>query len=293
MWIADNWKDYELLDTSDGERLERWGKYVLVRPDPQIIWKNAASHPSWRSADGVYKRSSSGGGKWVKNRLPEQWKINYGSLQFVLRPMGFKHTGLFPEQATNWDWFSDLIRKSGRRDVKVLNLFAYTGGATVAAAAAGASVVHVDAAKGMVAQAKENAALSGLADAKIRYIVDDCKKFVEREIRRSNKYDAIIMDPPSYGRGPGGEVWKIEDSIDELVGLCAELLSDKPLFFLINSYTTGLSPLAMQYILSLKVASRFGGTLSSGELGLPVTKSGGILPCGASARWQAAGADEV
>ena len=293
MWIADNWKDYELLDTSDGERLERWGKYVLVRPDPQIIWKTATAHPSWRAADGVYKRSSSGGGKWVKNKLPEQWQISYGSLGFVLRPMGFKHTGLFPEQAANWDWFSGLIRKSGRRDVKVLNLFAYTGGATVAAASAGAAVVHVDAAKGMVAQAKENAALSGLADAKIRYIVDDCKKFVEREIRRGNKYDAIIMDPPSYGRGPGGEVWKIEDSIDELVGLCAQLLSDTPLFFLINSYTTGLSPLAMQYILSLKVASRFGGKLSSGELGLPVTKTGGILPCGASARWQAYGADEV
>ncbi|MBR2387645.1 MAG: class I SAM-dependent methyltransferase [Clostridia bacterium] len=293
MWIADKWQDYELLDTSDGERLERWGKYVLVRPDPQIIWKNVASHPSWRTADGVYKRSSSGGGKWVKNKLPEQWQIKYGSLGFVLRPMGFKHTGLFPEQAANWDWFSSLIRKSGRRDVKVLNLFAYTGGATVAAASAGAAVVHVDAAKGMVAQAKENAALSGLADAKIRYIVDDCKKFVEREIRRGNKYDAIIMDPPSYGRGPGGEVWKIEDSIDELVGLCAELLSDKPLFFLINSYTTGLSPLAMQYILSLKVSRKFGGTLSSGELGLPVTKTGGVLPCGASARWQADGAEDV
>ena len=293
MWIADKWQDYELLDTSDGERLERWGKYVLVRPDPQIIWKGAAAHPSWRTADGVYKRSSSGGGKWVKNKLPEQWQIKYGSLGFVLRPMGFKHTGLFPEQAANWDWFSSLIRKSGRREVKVLNLFAYTGGATVAAASAGASVVHVDAAKGMVAQAKENAALSGLADAKIRYIVDDCKKFVEREIRRGNKYDGIIMDPPSYGRGPGGEVWKIEDSIDELVGLCAELLSDKPLFFLINSYTTGLSPLAMQYILSLKVSRRFGGTLTSGELGLPVTKTGGVLPCGASARWQADGAEDV
>ena len=293
MWLADKWQDYELLDTSDGERLERWGKYVLVRPDPQIIWKGAAAHPSWRTADGVYKRSSSGGGKWVKNKLPEQWQIKYGPLGFVLRPMGFKHTGLFPEQAANWDWFSSLIRKSGRREVKVLNLFAYTGGATVAAASAGASVVHVDAAKGMVAQAKENAALSGLADAKIRYIVDDCKKFVEREIRRGNKYDGIIMDPPSYGRGPGGEVWKIEDSIDELVGLCAELLSDKPLFFLINSYTTGLSPLAMQYILSLKVSRRFGGTLTSGELGLPVTKTGGVLPCGASARWQADGAEDV
>ena len=206
--------------------------------------------------------------------------------------MGFKHTGLFPEQAANWDWFSSLIKKSGRREVKVLNLFAYTGGATVAAAAAGASVVHVDAAKGMVAQAKENAALSGLADAKIRYIVDDCKKFVEREIRRGNKYDAIIMDPPSYGRGPGGEVWKIEDSIDELVGLCAQLLSDKPLFFLINSYTTGLSPMTMQYILSLKVASRFGGKLAAGEICLPVTRTGGYLPCGASARWQSEGADE-
>jgi len=292
MWIADNWKDYELLDTSDGERLERWGKYILVRPDPQIIWKGVAEDKKWREADGVYKRSSSGGGKWVKNKLPEQWQIKYGSLGFVLRPMGFKHTGLFPEQAANWDWFSSLIKKSGRRDVKVLNLFAYTGGATVAAAKSGAQVVHVDAAKGMVAQAKENAALSGLADAKIRYIVDDCKKFVEREIRRGNKYDAIIMDPPSYGRGPGGEVWKIEDSIDELVGLCASLLSDKPLFFLINSYTTGLSPLAMQYILSLKVASRFGGKLESGEIGLRVTRTDGILPCGASARWQAEGADE-
>jgi len=292
MWIANGWKDYELLDTSDGERLERWGKYILVRPDPQIIWKGVADHKKWREADGVYKRSSSGGGKWVKNKLPEEWKINYGKLGFVLRPMGFKHTGLFPEQAVNWDWFSSLIKKSGRREVKVLNLFAYTGGATVAAAQAGASVVHVDAAKGMVAQAKENAALSGLADAKIRYIVDDCKKFVEREIRRGNKYDGIIMDPPSYGRGPGGEVWKIEDSIDELVGLSAQLLSDKPLFFLINSYTTGLSPLTMQYLLSLKVASRFGGTLEAGEICLPVTKTGGYLPCGSSARWQADGADE-
>ncbi len=293
MWIADNWKDYELLDTSDGERLERWGKYILVRPDPQIIWKNVARHSKWRSADAVYKRSSSGGGGWVKNKLPEQWNIGYGSLGFVLRPMGFKHTGLFPEQAVNWDWFSSLIKKSGRKNIKVLTLFAYTGGATMAAAAAGAAVVHVDAAKGMVAQAKENALLSGLGDASIRYIVDDCKKFVEREIRRGNKYDAIIMDPPSYGRGPGGEVWKIEDSIDELVGLCASLLSDKPLFFLINSYTTGLSPLAMQYILSLKVASRFGGSLSSGEIGLRVSETGGVLPCGSSARWEADGADEV
>ncbi len=284
MWIADQWKDYELLDASDGERLERWGAYVLRRPDPQIIWKSGSKERSWQCADGVYKRSSKGGGGWVKNELPEQWNIGYGRLKFVLKPMGFKHTGLFPEQAANWDWFSSLIAQAGR-PIKVLNLFAYTGGATVAAAAAGASVVHVDAAKGMVAQAKENAALSGLADAPIRYIVDDCKKFVERELRRGNRYDAIIMDPPSYGRGPSGEVWKIEESIDELVTLSAKLLSDKPLFFLINSYTTGLSPMAMQYILGMKVASRFGGHMESGELGLRVTSTGLCIPCGASARW--------
>ena len=284
MWIADGWKDYELLDASDGERLERWGSYILRRPDPQIIWKGAAKERSWKGADAVYKRSSKGGGGWIKNELPPQWNIEYGSLKFVLKPMGFKHTGLFPEQAANWDWFSGLIAKAGR-PIKVLNLFAYTGGATVAAASAGASVVHVDAAKGMVAQAKENAALSGLADAPIRYIVDDCKKFVERELRRGNRYDAIIMDPPSYGRGPSGEVWKIEECVDELVSLCAGLLSDEPLFFLINSYTTGLSPMAMQYILGMKVASRFGGRMESGELGLPVTATGLCIPCGASARW--------
>lgn len=283
MWIADGWKDYELLDASGGERLERWGSYILRRPDPQIIW-NGKKSKSWNLADGVYKRSSKGGGGWVKNDLPAQWNITYGSLSFVLKPMGFKHTGLFPEQAANWDWFSDLIRKAGR-PIKVLNLFAYTGGATVAAAAAGASVVHVDAAKGMVAQAKENAALSGLAEAPIRYIVDDCKKFVERELRRGNHYDAIIMDPPSYGRGPSGEVWKIEDCVDELVDLSAKLLSDDPLFFLINSYTTGLSPMAMQYILGLKVASVYGGHMEAGELGLPVTSTGLAIPCGASARW--------
>ena len=285
MWIADNWKDYELLDTSDGERLERWGKYILRRPDPQIIWKNSASHKAWKSADAIYKRSSSGGGGWSKNTLPQSWNITYGELTFVLRPMGFKHTGLFPEQAANWDWFSNLI-KTSKRPIKVLNLFAYTGGATVAAAAAGASVVHVDAAKGMVAQAKENAALSGLADAPIRYIVDDCKKFVEREIRRGNRYDAVIMDPPSYGRGPSGEVWKIEDSVDELIGLAASLLSDDPLFFLVNSYTTGLSPAAMQYILGLKVVSRYGGKLDAQELGLRASATGLAIPCGASARWQ-------
>ena len=288
MWCADNWKDYELLDTGDGERLERWGDLILVRPDPQVIWKNTQKHPVWKKADGVYRRSSSGGGAWVKNHLPEQWNIRYDhlGLGFVLRPMGFKHTGLFPEQAANWDWFSSLIREANR-PIKVLNLFAYTGGATVAAAKAGASVVHVDAAKGMVAQAKENAALSGVADAPIRYIVDDCKKFVERELRRGNHYEGIIMDPPSYGRGPGGEVWKLEDSIDELLTLCAPLLSERPLFFLLNSYTTGLSPMTMQYLLQQKLQQRYGGVTVSGELGLRVTQTGGCLPCGASTRWTA------
>lgn len=285
MWSADNWKDYQLIDASDGERLERWGKYILIRPDPQIIWKGERNAPEWKRADGIYRRSSTGGGKWVKKNLPEEWNIGYGSLNFVLRPMGFKHTGLFPEQAANWDWFTELIKNAGR-PVKVLNLFAYTGGATVAAAKAGASVCHVDAAKGMVAQAKENARLSGLEDAPIRYIVDDCKKFVEREIRRGNKYDAIIMDPPSYGRGPSGEVWKIEDSIDELVALCAKVLSDNPLFFLINSYTTGLSPLTMKYIVELRVARDHGGFCEASEIALPVKHTGGLMPCGASARWQ-------
>ncbi len=284
MFHTDHWKDYELLDASDGERLERWGKYILVRPDPQIIWRGVAKHPAWQRADAVYRRSAAGGGAWKQNRLPAEWKIHYRDLTFLIKPMGFKHTGLFPEQAANWDWFSEKIKRAGR-PIKVLNLFAYTGGATVAAAKAGASVVHVDAAKGMVAQAKENARLSGLADAPIRYIVDDCKKFVEREHKRGNFYDAIIMDPPSYGRGPSGEVWKIEDSIDELVGLAAGLLSREPLFFLINSYTTGLSPLAMSYILDLKVRARFGGKTTAEELGLKVTKTGSFLPCGASARW--------
>lgn len=286
MWTSENWKDYELLDTNDGERLERWGNYILVRPDPQIIWHGVAKHSAWNRADGVYRRSSSGGGKWVVNKLPESWNIHYGSLGFVLRPMGFKHTGLFPEQAANWDWFSSLIRGADR-PIRVLNLFAYTGGATMAAASAGASVVHVDAAKGIVAQAKENAVLSNLADAPIRYIVDDCKKFVERELRRGNHYEGIIMDPPSYGRGPGGEIWKLEDCVDELIGLAARLLSDKPLFFLVNSYTTGLSPLTMSYLMELKVKSRFGGRIESGELGLRVTQTGVFLPCGASSRWTA------
>lgn len=284
MWFSENWKDYELLDTSDGERLERWGDYILIRPDPQIIWKEAATHPAWKKADGIYRRSASGGGSWVKNKLPESWRIGYGDLGFVLRPMGFKHTGLFPEQAANWDWFSQLIRDAGR-PIRVLNLFAYTGGATVAAAAAGASVVHVDASKGIVAQAKENAQLSGLGDAPIRYIVDDCQKFTERELRRGHTYDGIIMDPPSYGRGPGGEVWKLEDSIDKMISTAAQLLSDQPLFFLVNSYTTGLSPLTMSYLLELKVRRRYGGSIESGELGLRVTQTKAFLPCGASSRW--------
>ena len=286
MWTADKWRDYELIDSSDGERLERWGSYTLIRPDPQVIWKDAKKSKLWQSADASYHRSSKGGGSWEKNHLPDEWQIGYENLglRFTLRPMGFKHTGLFPEQAVNWDWFTQLIKNSGRK-IKLLNLFGYTGGATVAAAKAGASVCHVDAAKGMVAQAKENAALSGLADAPIRYIVDDCKKFVEREIRRGNRYDAIIMDPPSYGRGPNGEVWKLEDNIDQLVNLTAGVLSDEPLFFLINSYTTGLSPSAMGYILALRVKSRYGGKIESDEIGLPVTSSGAVLPCGSSSRW--------
>lgn len=287
MWCSDKWQDYELLDASNGERLERWGKYILVRPDPQIIWKGAARHHAWKQADGVYRRSSSGGGGWVKHKMPETWDISYGDLKFRLKPMGFKHTGLFPEQATNWDWFSSLI-KNANRPIKVLNLFAYTGGATVAAAKAGAAVVHVDASKGMVAMAKENAALSGLENAPIRYIVDDCKKFIEREIRRGNKYDGIIMDPPSYGRGPNGEVWKLEDNIDELIGLASQVLSREPLFFLINSYTTGLSPLTMSYILDLKVRSVYGGKVEAGEIGLRVSQTGSVLPCGASTRWTSA-----
>jgi len=284
MWVADNWKDYELLDASEGERFERWGKYTLVRPDPQVIW-NTDKIKGWDKADGTYRRSKTGGGAWNENKLPAEWRISYGELNFVLRPMGFKHTGLFPEQAVNWDWFSELIRNAGR-PIKVLNLFAYTGGATVAAAKAGASVCHVDAAKGMVAQAKDNAALSGLADAPIRYIVDDCKKFVEREIRRGNKYDAVIMDPPSYGRGPGGEVWKIEDSVDSLISLCVDVLSDNPLFFLVNSYTTGLSPLSMKYIVDVRLTKKFGGHCDASEIALPVQSSKGYLPCGNSARWQ-------
>lgn len=283
MWISDKWNDYELLDCSDGERLERWGKYVLVRPDPQVIWKTERRRREWTHADGVYTRSEHGGGSWRGN-LPDGWEIGYGNLRFGLHPMGFKHTGLFPEQAVNWDRMRELI--SGRnRKVSVLNLFAYTGGATAACADAGASVCHVDASRGMVAQAKENLRLSGLENAHVRYIVDDCKKFVQREIRRGNRYDAIIMDPPSYGRGPSGEVWKLEDSIHELIALSSKLLSDTPLFFLVNSYTTGLSTLSMEYILRVEIGNERGGHLESGELALPVTETKGALPCGASAWW--------
>ena len=286
MWKADNWQDYELLDTSDGERLERWGKYILIRPDPQVIWHGQKKSKLWKQADAVYRRSSSGGGAWKENKLPAEWKLGYENLdlEFVIRPMGFKHTGLFPEQAVNWDWFSRLIREAGR-PIKVLNLFGYTGGATVAAAKAGAAVCHVDAAKGMVAQCKENAKLSGLSEAPIRYIVDDCKKFVEREIRRGNRYDAIIMDPPSYGRGPSGEVWKLEENIDGLVALTTQVLSDEPLFFLLNSYTTGLSASTTGYLLNLHVAAKHGGKVTADEIGLPVTQTGAVLPCGSSARW--------
>ena len=241
MWIADNWKDYEVLDSSCGEKLERWGKYILLRPDPQVLWNTPKKMPEWKKLNGHYHRSNKGGGEWEFFHLPEQWSISYGDLTFQLKPFSFKHTGLFPEQAVNWDWFREKIQ-SANRPVSVLNLFAYTGGATCAAAKAGAKVTHVDASKGMVAWAKENAKSSGLEDAPIRWLVDDCVKFVEREIRRGNKYDAIIMDPPSYGRGPKGEIWKIEDCIHNFIALCSQLLSDKPLFFLVNSYTTGLAP---------------------------------------------------
>ncbi len=286
MWKADKWTDYELIDTSDGERLERWKDYVLVRPDPQVIWQDVKRDTRWNRPDGTYKRSSAGGGAWSSSRLPGEWDVSYPSLDlsFVIKPTGFKHTGLFPEQAVNWEWCYSLI-KEAKRPIKVLNLFAYTGGATVACAKAGAQVCHVDASKGMVAQAKINAAKSGLADAPIRYIVDDCKKFIEREIRRGNKYDGIIMDPPSYGRGPSGELWKLEDNIAQFISLSAKLLSNEPLFFLLNSYTTGLSASTMGYLLDLHLKPLLGGQVVSDEIGLPVTQTGSYLPCGASSRW--------
>ena len=284
MWKAEKWKDYEVLDTSDGEKLERWGKYYLVRPDPQVIWFTSKEDRRWRDFDARYARSNSGGGQWSRNRLPERWQIRYRELTFNVKPMNFKHTGVFPEQAVNWDFIDAQIRSAGRR-INVLNLFAYTGGATLAAAAAGASVCHVDAAKGMVAWAKENAASSGLSEAPIRWIVDDCAKFVEREIKRGRRYDAVIMDPPSYGRGPSGEIWKLEKDLYPFVKLVAGVLSDEPLFFIINSYTTGLAPSVLTCLLKTVIEPRFGGHTESDELGLPVTDSGLVLPCGATGRW--------
>lgn len=284
MWTADNWKDYEVIDCSNGEKLERWGDYILVRPDPQVLWDTPKNQPGWNKMNGHYHRSNKGGGEWEFFKLPEQWTINYKELTFNLKPFSFKHTGLFPEQATNWDWFSEKI-ETANRPIKVLNLFAYTGGATCAAAKAGAMVTHVDASKGMVTWAKENAVSSSLGDAPIRWIVDDCVKFVEREIRRGNKYDGIIMDPPSYGRGPKGEIWKIEEKIHPFIKLCAELLSDNPLFFLVNSYTTGLAPAVLTYMISTEVVSNHGGHVESNEVGLPVKSNGLVLPCGAAGRW--------
>ncbi len=289
MFLAENWKDYELLDAKSGEKLERWGNLILRRPDPQIVWdiEKEDMHEGWKNPDAHYFRSNTGGGHWeAKKNLPESWTIDYKNLTFGIKMMGFKHTGLFPEQAANWDWFSDLIKSSGRKDINVLNLFAYTGGATMAASGAGAAVCHVDASKGMVAWAKENAKLSGLEDRPIRYIVDDVKKFTEREIRRGRKYDAVIMDPPSYGRGPSGEVWKIEDELFGLVKLCMEVLSDNPLFFLINSYTTGLSGGVLDNILKMTLQKKFGGIVSVDEVGLPITNNDLRLPCGYSGRWQ-------
>ena len=280
------WKDYELIDCSDGERLERWGDIVLIRPDPQIIWKTPKKDPLWKQAHARYHRSSSGGGAWqfYKN-MPKQWKIKYKDLTFGIKPMGFKHTGVFPEQAVNWDFAADKIKNAGR-PVKVLNMFAYTGAATLACLNAGASVCHVDASKGMVQWAKENAELSSLSDKPVRWLVDDCVKFVQREQRRGNKYDGIIMDPPSYGRGPGGEVWKLEEQLFSLVELCSGILSDNPVFFILNSYTTGLSPSVMEYLLGVMLKSRFGVSLSSSEIGLHVTATGLALPCGSTAIWQ-------
>lgn len=288
MWIADNWKDYQVIDCSGGEKLEHWGPYTLVRPDPQVIWNTPKKEKGWKKMNGHYHRSAKGGGEWEFFDLPEEWTIQYQlpinkKLTFHLKPFSFKHTGIFPEQATNWDWFSQKINEAGR-PIKVLNLFAYTGGATLAAAAAGASVTHVDASKGMVSWAKENAISSGLGDAPIRWIVDDCVKFVEREIRRGNHYDAIIMDPPSYGRGPKGEIWKIEEAIYPLVLLCEQLLSDRPLFFLINSYTTGLQPAVLKYMISTALKEH-AGTVEAEEIGLPVSSNGLVLPCGASGRF--------
>lgn len=284
MWIADKWNDYEVIDCSGGEKLERWGRYTLLRPDPQVIWDTPKTDPRWSHLNAHYHRSTKGGGEWEFFDLPNQWKVHYKNLTFHLKPFSFKHTGLFPEQAVNWDWITEKVRHAGR-PVKVLNLFAYTGGATLAAAAAGAEVAHVDASKGMVSWAKENAAACGLSGAPIRWLVDDCVKFTEREIRRGNKYDAVIMDPPSYGRGPKGEIWKIEHSIYPFIQACLQVLTKKPLFFLINSYTTGLQPAVLAYLLG-NALKGYGGKIQAQEIGLPVSSSGLILPCGASGRWE-------
>lgn len=284
MWIANDWKDYEIIDCSKGEKLERWGEYILLRPDPQVLWDLPRKNAAWKKLNGHYHRSKKGGGEWEFMKLPEQWSIQYKELTFNLKPFAFKHTGLFPEQAVNWDWFGEKIRNANR-EIKVLNLFAYTGGATLAAAKAGAKVTHVDASKGMVGWAKENAVSSGLGDAPIRWLVDDCVKLVEREIRRGNKYDGIIMDPPSYGRGPKGEIWKLEEKIHPFIALASQLLSDDPLFFLVNSYTTGLAPAVLNYMISTEVKTKFGGKVEAQEIGLPVTETGLVLPCGASGRW--------
>lgn len=282
-----NWKDYELIDATCGERLERWGDIVLIRPDPQIIWETKRESPLWERAHARYIRSSSGGGHWqIYKAHPNVWKLRYKALSFQVKPMGFKHTGVFPEQAVNWDFVSDKIRQS-KRQMNVLNLFAYTGGATLACLHAGAKVCHVDASKGMVQWAKENAALSRLQDRPVRWLVDDCIKFVQKEKRRGKQYDGIIMDPPSYGRGPGGEVWKLEEQLYDLCGLCSSVLSPNARFFILNSYTTGLSPAVMQYLLEVTLQKRFGGSVSSDEIGLPVTQTGLVLPCGSTAIWQA------
>lgn len=288
---AANWKDYELLDTSAGERLERWGGVILIRPDPQIIWNTPKQLDLWKQAHARYRRSNTGGGTWqVLKKVPPVWKIQYGELQFQLKTMGFKHTGVFPEQAVNWDFTGSLIRNA-KKPLKVLNLFAYTGGATLACAQAGASVCHVDASKGMVAWAKENAAASGLSAKPVRWLVDDCIKFVQREQRRGNLYDGIIMDPPSYGRGPGGEVWKLEEQLFSLVELCRSILSPDAKFFLLNSYTTGLSPSVMEYLLGVLLQKTMGGSVTADEIGLPVTSTGQVLPCGSTAIWVGKDAD--
>lgn len=316
MWIAENWEDYQVLDASGGEKLERWGNYILVRPDPQVIWDTPHSHRGWKTKNGHYHRSTKGGGEWEFFDLPEEWAISYRlgrrsmpaetgdphgtpscagtcrengrKLLFHLKPLGFKHTGLFPEQAVNWEWCHDLIRAQARPDrpFRVLNLFAYTGGATLAAAAAGAHVTHVDASKGMVAWARENAVSSGLGDAPVRWLVDDCVKFVERELRRGNRYEGIIMDPPSYGRGPKGETWKLEENLWSFLSLAVQLLSRDARFLLINSYTTGLQPAVLSYLLHSAIPKQLGGNVAAAEIGLPVAQSGLVLPCGASGRWQ-------